>query len=227
MNKKTIFNALLALVAMAGQAQTDSTAVKNDSVTWSQTLDGVTVKAQRQLIKQEVDRIGYDVQADEDAKTQMLMDMLRKVPMVTIDGEDNIKVKGNTNFKIYKNGHLDPSLTKNAKEIFKAIPASSVKRIEVITDPGAREDAEGVDAILNIVMVDTRQMEGVTGSVSGSYGTLNNPNLGAYLTTQFGKAIVSADYGYFHMSKKSSTTNSYMERTFVESGNTQKIRSES
>ena len=227
MNKKTFITALLALVSMTGQSQTDSTAVKNDSVTWSQTLDGVTVKAQRQLIKQEVDRIGYDVQADEDAKTQMLMDMLRKVPMVTIDGEDNIKVKGNANFKIYKNGHLDPSLTKNAKEIFKAIPASSVKRIEVITDPGAREDAEGVDAILNIVMVDTRQMEGVTGSVSGSYGTLNNPNLGAYLTTQFGKAIVSADYGYFHMSKKSSTTNSYMERTFVESGNTQKIRSES
>ncbi len=227
MNKKTIITALLALISMAGQAQTDSTAVKNDSVTWNQALDGVTITAQRQLIKQEIDRIGYDVQADEDAKTQMVMDMLRKVPMVTIDGEDNIKVKGNTNFKIYKNGHLDPSLTKNAKEIFKAMPASSVKRIEVITDPGAREDAEGVDAILNIVMVDTRQMEGVTGSVSGSYGTLNNPNLGAYLTTQFGKAIVSVDYGYFHMSKKSSTTNRFLERTFVESGNTQKIRSES
>ena len=227
MNKKTIITALLALISMAGQAQTDSTAVKNDSVAWNQALDGVTITAQRQLIKQEIDRIGYDVQADEDAKTQMLMDMLRKVPMVTIDGEDNIKVKGNTNFKIYKNGHLDPSLTKNAKEIFKAMPASSVKRIEVITDPGAREDAEGVDAILNIVMVDTRQMEGVTGSVSGSYGTLNNPNLGAYLTTQFGKAIVSVDYGYTHMSKKSTTTNSYMERTFVESGNKQIFISES
>lgn len=61
MNKKTFITALLALVSMTGQSQTDSTAVKNDSVTWSQTLDGVTVKAQRQLIKQEVDRIGYDV----------------------------------------------------------------------------------------------------------------------------------------------------------------------
>ena len=227
MNKKTIITALLALVVMAGQGQTDSTSVKNDSVTWSQTLDGVTVRAQRQLVKQEIDRIGYDVHADEDAKTLMVMDMLRKVPMVTIDGEDNIKVKGNTNFKIYKNGHYDPSLTKNAKEIFKAMPASSVKRIEVITDPGAREDAEGVDAILNIVMADTRQMEGVTGSLSGSYGTLNNPGLGAYLTTQFGKAIVSVDYGYNNMSKKSTTTNGYIERTFVESGNTQIISSES
>jgi len=227
MNKQTVITVLLALVTMVGQAQTDSTAVRNDSVTWNQSLDGVTVTAQRQLIKQEIDRVGYDVQADEDAKTLMVMDMLRKVPMVTIDGEDNIKVKGNTNFKIYKNGHYDPSLTKNAKEIFKAVPASSVRRIEVITDPGAREDAEGVDAILNIVMVDTRQMEGVTGSLSGSYSTLNNPGLGAYLTTQFGKAIVSVDYGYNNMSKKSTTTNGYIERAFVESGNTQIISSES
>ena len=74
---------------------------------------GVTVTAQRQLIKQEVDRTTYDVQADNDSKTQTAMDMLRKVPMVTVDGEENILVRGNTNFKIYKNGHLDPSLTKN------------------------------------------------------------------------------------------------------------------
>ena len=220
---------MLGLATIVVQAQTpaNSTGTANDSIFWNSEMSGVTVKAQRQLIKQEIDRIGYNVQADEDAKTMMVMDMLRKVPMVTIDGEDNIKVKGNTNFKIYKNGHYDPSLTKNAKEIFKAMPASSVKRIEVITDPGAREDAEGVDAILNIVMVDTRQMEGVTGSVSGSYSTLNNPGLGAYLTTQFGKAIVSIDYGYNNMSKKSTTTNSYMERTFIESGNTQIISGES
>ncbi len=227
MNKQIIITALLAIVSMVVMAQTDSTTVKKDSTIWSQTMDGVTVKAQRQFIKQEIDRIGYDVQADEESKTQTVMDMLRKVPMVTIDGEENILVKGNSDYKIYKNGHLDPSLTKNAKEILKSMPASAVKRIEVITDPGAREDAEGVNAILNIVMMDTKKMEGVTGSVSGNYGTLNNPGLGAYLTTQFGKAILSVDYGYNYMSKKSTTTNGYIERTFVESGNTQKIISES
>lgn len=227
MNKQIIITALLAIVSMEVMAQTDSTTVKKDSTIWSQTMDGVTVKAQRQFIKQEIDRIGYDVQADEESKTQTVMDMLRKVPMVTIDGEENILVKGNSDYKIYKNGHLDPSLTKNAKEILKSMPASAVKRIEVITDPGAREDAEGVNAILNIVMMDTKKMEGVTGSVSGNDGTLNNPGLGAYLTTQFGKAILSVDYGYNYMSKKSTTTNGYIERTFVESGNTQKIISES
>lgn len=226
MNKKTIITALLALVGMTAMAQTDSIAVNNDSVTWSQLLDGVTVTAQRPLIKQEIDRVGYDVQADEDSKTENVLDMLRKVPMVTIDGEENILVKGNSNYKIYKNGHPDPSMTKNAKEILKAMPASMVKRIEVITDPGAREDAEGVNAILNIVMMDTRKMDGVTGSVTGNYSSLNSAGLGTYLTTQFGKAILSVDYGYHNMSKKSTSTNGYVERTFVETGNMQKVSSE-
>lgn len=225
MNKKSIITILFALVATIGQGQTDSTLVKNDSVTWSTELEGVTVKAQRQLIRQEIDRVGYDVQADEESKTQTVMDMLRKVPMVTIDGEDNIKVKGNSNYRIYKNGHPDPSLTKNAKEVLKAMPASAVKRIEVITDPGAREDAEGVNAILNIVMMDTRLMDGVTGSLAGSYSTKKNSELGICLATQLGKAVVSVDYGYYNMSKKGTTSNGYVERTFVESGNTQKVSS--
>ena len=208
-------------------AQRDACQSKNDSITWNKELEGVEIKAQRQLIKQEIDRIGYDVQADEESKALTVMDMLRKVPMVTVDGEDNIKVKGNSGFKIYKNGRYDPSLTKNAKEILKAMPASMVKRIEVITDPGAREDAEGVNAILNIVMVDGRRIDGVTGSVTGAYTTLNHPNLGAYLTTQMGKVIVSVDYGYGGMSSKETENKSEVERTYVSSGNIMKGMNES
>ncbi|MBR5102973.1 MAG: carboxypeptidase regulatory-like domain-containing protein, partial [Muribaculaceae bacterium] len=66
-------------------------------------LAGVTVTAQRALVKNEIDRLSYDVQADDDSKTNTVLEMLRKVPLVTVDGEDNIKVKGNSNFKIYKN----------------------------------------------------------------------------------------------------------------------------
>ena len=217
---------LAMLTSIGVMAQTDSTSVKNDSVTWNQSLDGVTVTAQRQLIKQEIDRIGYDVQADEDSKTENVLDMLRKVPMVTIDGEDKILVKGNSNFKIYKNGHLDPSLTKNAKEILKAMPASSVKRIEVITDPGAREDAEGVGAILNIVMMDGKLMDGVTGSLTSLYNLPSNFQIGGYIATQLGKAVVSVDYGYNKMSKKVTSNKGYVERTFAETGNTQKATQE-
>ena len=209
------------------QAPTDSTNVEEtDTTAWSIMLDGVTVKAQQQLIKQDVDRIGYDVQADQDSKTNNVMEMLRKVPMVTVDGEDNIRVKGNQNFKIYKNGHYDPMLSKNAKDVLKAMPASAVKRIEVITDPGAREDAEGVNAILNIVMMDRQRMDGVTGTVRAAGSTLNWKSLGAYLAAQFGKAIVSIDYGYSDMSKKDTNNKHNSERTIVNTGNRQVIDSE-
>ena len=223
---------LLSLLLAAGageaaaQTQADSTRVKNDSITWNKELEGVEIKAQRQLIKQEIDRIGYDVQADEESKTQTVMDMLRKVPMVTVDGQDNILVKGNSSFKIYKNGHLDPSLSKNAKEVFKSMPASMVKRIEVITDPGAREDAEGVDAILNIVMVNGSKMSGITGVVSATYTSLNHPNLYASLTGQMGKLLMSVDYGYGGMSSRETENSTHTERSFLDTGNKMMLHSD-
>ena len=220
----------LLLAARVGEAtaqtQADSTRVKNDSITWNKELEGVEIKAQRQLIKQEIDRIGYDVQADEESKTQTVLDMLRKVPMVTVDGQDNILVKGNSSFKIYKNGHYDPSLSKNAKEVFKAMPASMVKRIEVITDPGAREDAEGVDAILNIVMVDGSKMKGITGVVSASYNSLNYQNLYTSLTGQIGKLLMSVDYGYGKMSSSQTENSTNTERSFLDTGNKMTLHSD-
>ena len=217
----------LLLAARAGitTAQTGSTNVKNDSITWNQELEGIVVKAQKQLVKQEIDRIAYDVQGDEESKTQTVMDMLRKVPMVTVDGQDNILVKGNSNYKIYKNGHLDPSLTKNAKEVLKSMPASMVKRIEVITDPGAREDAEGVDAILNIVMVDGSKMQGITGVVSATYTSLNHPNFYSSLTGQMGKLLMSVDYGYGGMSNRESENITETDRTYLDTRNRMLARS--
>ena len=214
---------LLLMTAGAGestaQMKTDTTKVKSDSITWSKELDGVVIKAQKQLVKQEIDRIGYDVQADEESKTQTVMDMLRKVPMVTVDGQDNILVKGNSSYKIYKNGHYDPSLSKNAKETFKSMPASMVKRIEVVTDPGAREDAEGVDAILNIVMVDGSKMQGMTGVISATYNSLNHPNFYGSLTGQIGKLLTSVEYGYGGMSSREAENSTYTDRTYLDTGN--------
>ena len=211
---------LAARVGIAtAQTQKDSTSVSNDSITWNKELEGVVIKAQKQLIKQEIDRIAYDVQSDEESKTQTVIDMLRKVPMVTVDGQDNILVKGNSSFKVYKNGHLDPSLTKNAKEVLKAMPATMVKRIEVITDPGAREDAEGVDAILNIVMVNGSKMQGMTGVVSASYTSLNHPNFYTSLTGQMGKLLLSVDYGFSKMTDKNSYNRTEVDRTYLNTGN--------
>jgi hypothetical protein len=204
--------------SVSRSAQGDACLSKNDSITWNKELEGVEIKAQKQLIKQEIDRIGYDVQADEESKTQTVLDMLRKVPMVTVDGQDNILVKGNSSYKIYKNGHYDPSLSKNAKEVLKSMPASMVKRIEVITDPGAREDAEGVDAILNIVMVDGSKMQGITGVVSASYTSLNQANFYTSLTGQTGKLLMSVDYGYGGMSSCATESRVDVDRTYLDTG---------
>ena len=227
---KIVFLSLL-LAARVGiataQTQKDSTSVSNDSITWNKELEGVVIKAQKQLIKQEIDRIAYDVQSDEESKTQTVIDMLRKVPMVTVDGQDNILVKGNSSFKVYKNGHLDPSLTKNAKEVLKAMPATMVKRIEVITDPGAREDAEGVDAILNIVMVNGSKMQGITGVVSASYTSLSHPNFYTSLTGQMGKLLLSVDYGFSKMTDKDSYNRTEVDRTYLNTGNRMLSNSES
>lgn len=166
-------------------------------------LSAVTVTAQKPIVTAEIDRLSYDMQADDDSKSKNVLEMLRKVPLVSVDGQDNIKVRGNSNFKIYKNGHPDPSLSNsNTSEVLKAIPASMIKRIEVITEPGAKYDAEGVGAILNIVMVDNSSIKGVAGSVSAGIDHLANPNAGLYLTTQIGKVVASVNYGYNYYSNK-------------------------
>lgn len=166
-------------------------------------LDEVTVTATKPLVTKEIDRIGYDVQADDDSKTATLDEMLRRVPLVSVDAEGNITVKGSSNFKIYKNGRPNNSFTRNAKDIFKAIPASMIKKIEVITDPGAREDAEGVGAILNIITLESTTMKGVTGNVSLNYDTRTGvPTPNFWGSTQIDKVTLSLYAGGQYMSKK-------------------------
>lgn len=160
-------------------------------------LGQVEVVAQRPLVVREIDRLGYDVKADPESDTSTLREILRKVPLVSVDNEGNIKVKGSSDFKIYKNGRPNNSYTKNAKDIFAAIPASSIKKIEVITEPGAREDAEGVGAILNIVTDAETSMKGVVGTVN-LYCDNNSfiPNPSLWLSTQVDKVTLSVNGGY-------------------------------
>ena len=177
-------------------------------------LKDVEVTAQRQLIKQEVDRIGYNVEADADSKTNNVLTMLRKVPMVSVDAQDEIRVNGQTNFKIFRNGHPDPSLSRNAKDILKAMPASSVKRIEVITEPGAKYDAEGTTMILNIVMADNSTLKGISGMASARADHMGAVGGSLNLTTQLDKVVLAVDYGMHHdqgggQNTKTSTLNRY------------------
>lgn len=192
--------ASLAMAALpATAAEPDSLAID----TMSYDLGEVTVTAQRKLVKNDIDKLTYDVANDETARTKNTLDMLRSVPLVTIDGQENISIKGSPSFKVYRNGHPDPTLSsQNLKDVLKSIPASQIKKVEVITDPGAKEDAEGTQYILNLVMQNNSHLAGVTGTVSANYNPLRQgPGMGTMLTIQKGKLATSINYGYQHDKK--------------------------
>ncbi|WP_426668874.1 outer membrane beta-barrel protein [Mucilaginibacter sp. McL0603] len=117
----------------------------------SSQLKEVSVTAARPLMKQEVDRIAYDVQADPDSKALSVLDMMRKVPLLTVDGNDNIQLKGNSNYKILINGKESALVAKNPSDVLKAMPSTNIEKIEVITTPPAKYDAEGLSGIINII----------------------------------------------------------------------------
>ena len=155
-------------------------------------LETVEVVAYKPLVKADVDKIAYSVEDDPEANTNTVIEMLKKVPMVTVDGQDNIRVNGNSSFKIYVNGKPNNMMTKNPKEVLKSMPASSIKKIEVITNPGPKYDAEGVGGILNIV-TEGKGPEGYNATFSGR---ANNSSYGGglYTTVKQGKLTMSVNY---------------------------------
>ena len=160
----------------------------------SNELGQIEVVAQKPLVKADVDKIEYNIQDDPDSQSNSLLEMLRKVPLVTVDGEDNIKVNGSSSFKVYVNGRPNNMMSNNPTEVLKSMPANSIKHIEVITNPGPKYDAEGVGGILNIVTVGSG-MEGYTATFSGNVS--NNGGGGSlFSTVQKGKLTVSARYNY-------------------------------
>jgi outer membrane receptor protein involved in Fe transport len=159
-------------------------------------LAEVTVTAQKPLVRVEIDKLTYSLEDDPEAQTNNTLDMLRKVPMITVDGEDKIQLKGSENFKIYLNGKPSNMLSSNnASDVLKSMPASSVKNIEVITEPGAKYDAEGVGGIINIVTA-RNALQGYTGTVRADGSLLGRFGGGGNLSVKAGKFGVTGNYNY-------------------------------
>ena len=159
-------------------------------------LSGVEVVAQKPLVKMEVDKMSYRVEDDADSKSSTVLDMLRKVPMVTVDGQDNISVNGSSSFKVYVDGKPNAMFSSNPSMIFKNMPAIAVKSIEVVTNPGAKYDAEGATGVLNIVLnrqaAPAGSMNGLNGTLRASGGT-NAVGAGLFISGQQGKLSYSAN----------------------------------
>ena len=174
----------------------------------SNELGQVEIVAQKPLVKADIDKIEYNVQDDPDAQSNSVLEMLRKVPLVTVDGEDNIQVNGSSSFKVYVNGKPNNMMSNNPTEVLKSMPANSIKHIEVITNPGPKYDAEGVGGILNIVTVGSG-LEGYTATFSANVSN-RGAGGGAFGTIKSGKLTVSANYssGSQHVTPEAVTENS-------------------
>lgn len=159
-------------------------------------LDEVVITGRRPVIEATGDKVSYNLTEDPSTQTHTVLEMLRKVPMVTVDAQDNIMINGQSNFKIYLNGKEDPMLSQNASTILKSLPASAIKRIEVIMDPGAKYDAEGVGGILNIITETQASTDGQMATLQLGAGPYNG-NASVYGIMKHNKVTASVDVSYY------------------------------
>jgi outer membrane receptor protein involved in Fe transport len=156
-------------------------------------LKDVTVTAQKPLVKIDPDKIVYSMDSDPEAQTNNALEMLRKVPLITVDSEENITLNGQSNFKVLVNGKSSSMMSTNFKEALKSLPANTIRDIEVITNPSSKYDAEGVGGIINII-TSKKTINGYNGSLSSGVDARGSVNLNAYLALKFKKFSISSRY---------------------------------
>ncbi|RZL50702.1 MAG: TonB-dependent receptor [Pedobacter sp.] len=208
---------LLSFINIGYQSKTVDVVLENESKTLAPILlatsptqlKGVTVTAERPLIKQEIDRISYDLKADPESKVNNVLEMMRKVPMLSVDGDDNIQLQGNSNYKILINGRPSGMMERNPKEILKSMPASSIEKIEVITTPPAKYDGEGLAGIINIITF-KKVDNGTNGTINVNHRfPVGGPGAGGSFTLKSGRfGIVSNAGGSFSNSPLLNNSNS-------------------
>lgn len=169
--------------------------------------DAATVTASKPVVRVETDKITYDLEADPDTKTLTLLDALRRVPLVTVDGQDNIMVNGSSSFKVYVDGKPSPMFSQNTSQVLKSIPASYARDIEVITNPGARYDAEGAGGIINIktqasgggrggAAAASDDLQGYTANVHTQYSSRDGMGANGFVTVQKNRLTLSLGMSY-------------------------------
>jgi len=159
----------------------------------SKNLAAVTVTARKPLIEHSEDKLIYNSEADPSNNGQTATDVLRKTPFLSVDGDGNVQLNGQTNFKILLNGKETAMFAKNAKDALQSFPANLIKSIEVITTPSAKYDGEGVGGIINIIT--KKKVVGYNGNIGISENSIGIINLNSNLSFKYGKFGLSGYYG--------------------------------
>lgn len=157
----------------------------------------VLINAKKPLIRSKIDGLVYDIKSDPESRAKNMFEMMRKLPYLSIDANENILFKGNPNFKILINGKETQLLNTNAKEVLKTIAASTIQNIEIITNPSSKYDAEGASGVINIIT--TKKMnDGYNASVNfGTRFPKQEQNLGFSLNAKHKKLGISVYGGGF------------------------------
>jgi outer membrane receptor protein involved in Fe transport len=148
-------------------------------------LQEVTVMGQRDLIEEKVDRTIYNAENDKTLIGGDATDVMRRVPMLSVDMDGNVSMRGSSNILVLINGKQSAIVATNVAEALKQIPAEEIKAIEVITSPSAKYDAEGTGGVINIV-TKKNNLQGATLNINSSAG-IRGSNLGLNASLKKGK----------------------------------------
>ncbi len=133
-------------------------------------LQAVIISATPKIIENKIDKIVFNAEQDLTSQGGVATDILKKVPQVSVDVDGNVELAGSSSIRFLINGKPSSAFGNNITDVLQSIPASQIKSIEVVTNPGAKYDAQGLGGIINIILK-KNTAKGVNGNISLTAGT--------------------------------------------------------